>query len=108
MIISTGMSLLEEIHETVDAMKATGVPFALTHCVSAYPCPYERVNLHNVPRYRELFGVPVGLSDHSIGIYTAIGSVAVGACIIEKHTRWISCSPVPIMLSLWSLTSWES
>ena len=85
MIISTGMALLEEIQETVDAVKATGVPFALTHCVSAYPCPYERVNLHNVPRYRELFDVPVGLSDHSIGIYTALGSVAVGASIIEKH-----------------------
>ena len=85
MIISTGMALIEEIQETVDAMKASGVSFALTHCVSAYPCPYERVNLHNVPRYRELFDVPVGLSDHSIGIYTAIGSVAVGASIIEKH-----------------------
>jgi sialic acid synthase SpsE len=85
MIISTGMALIEEIQETVDAIKLTGTPFALTHCVSAYPTPYNRVNLHNIPRYRELFGVPVGLSDHSIGIYTAIGSVALGASIIEKH-----------------------
>ncbi len=85
MIISTGMALLEEIQETVDAMKSTGVDFALTHCVSAYPCPYERVNIHNVPRYRALFDVPVGLSDHSLGIYTALGAVAVGASIIEKH-----------------------
>ncbi len=85
MIISTGMALIEEIEETVNAIKAIGTPFALTHCVSAYPTPYNRVNLHNIPRYRELFDVPVGLSDHSIGIYTAVGSVALGASIIEKH-----------------------
>lgn len=85
MIISTGMALVEEIKETVDAVNSTGVPFALTHCVSAYPCPYNRVNLHNIPRYRELFDIPVGLSDHSLGIYTSLGAVALGACIIEKH-----------------------
>lgn len=85
MIISTGMALVEEIAETVEVVKAIGTPFALTHCVSAYPCPYNRVNLHNIPRYRELFGVPVGLSDHSLGIYTSLGAVALGACIIEKH-----------------------
>lgn len=85
MIISTGMALVDEIRETVDAVKATGTPFALTHCVSAYPCPYNRVNLHNIPRYRELFDVPVGLSDHSLGIYTSLGAVALGACVVEKH-----------------------
>lgn len=85
MIISTGMALVEEIQETVEAVKAIGTPFALTHCVSAYPCPYNRVNLHNIPRYRELFDVPVGLSDHSLGIYTALGAVALGSCVIEKH-----------------------
>jgi N-acetylneuraminate synthase len=85
MIISTGMALVEEISETVEAVKAIGTQFALTHCVSAYPCPYNRVNLHNIPRYRELFGVPVGLSDHSLGIYTSLGAVALGACVIEKH-----------------------
>ncbi|ODS23491.1 hypothetical protein AB835_08640 [Candidatus Endobugula sertula] len=85
MIISTGMALVEEIQETVDAVKAIGTPFALTHCVSAYPTPYNRVNLHNIPRYRELFEVSVGLSDHSIGIYTSLGAVALGASIVEKH-----------------------
>lgn len=85
MIVSTGMALVEEIQETVDVIKAVGTPFVLTHCVSAYPCPYNRVNLHNIPRYRELFQVPVGLSDHSIGIYTSLGSVALGACVVEKH-----------------------
>lgn len=85
MIVSTGMALVEEIGETVDALKAAKVPLVLTHCVSAYPCPYHRVNLGNVPRYRQLFDVPVGLSDHSLGIYTALGAVALGACVIEKH-----------------------
>ena len=85
MIISTGMALVDEIQETVDAVKATGTPFVLLHCVSAYPCPYNRVNLHNIPRYQELFQVPIGLSDHSLGIYTALGAVALGACVIEKH-----------------------
>jgi N-acetylneuraminate synthase len=85
MIVSTGMALVEEIQETVDALKAARVPLVLTHCVSAYPCPYNRVNIGNVPRYRELFDVPVGLSDHSLGIYTSLGAVALGACVIEKH-----------------------
>jgi N-acetylneuraminate synthase len=85
MIVSTGMALVEEIKETVDALKAMKVPLILTHCVSAYPCPYNRVNMGNVPRYRELFDVPTGLSDHSLGIYTSLGAVALGACVIEKH-----------------------
>jgi sialic acid synthase SpsE len=85
MIISTGMSTNDEIQETVDAMKETGSPFALTHCVSAYPTPYNRVNLDNITNYSNNYKVPVGLSDHSIGIYTSIAAVALGACIIEKH-----------------------
>ena len=85
MIVSTGMALVEEIAETVETLKRMNVLLVLTHCVSAYPCPYNRVNLGNVPRYREMFDVPVGLSDHSLGIYTAIGAVALGACVLEKH-----------------------
>ncbi len=85
MIISTGMTELEEVDETVNVLKRTKTPFALTHCVSAYPCPYNRVNLGVISLYRKRYGVPVGLSDHSIGIYTSLGAVALGACIIEKH-----------------------
>ena len=85
MIISTGMSLLDEVSETVEVVKNTGTPFMLTHCVSAYPCPYDIVNLGMIPKYVELFKVPVGLSDHSRGIYTALGAVALGASLIEKH-----------------------
>ncbi len=85
MIVSTGMALVDEIGETVQAIHALGAPLILTHCVSAYPCPYNRVNLHNIPRYREKWGVPVGLSDHTVSTYTSIAAVALGACLIEKH-----------------------
>ena len=84
-IVSTGMSLIEEIAETVQVFKDAAAPIILTHCVSAYPCPYERVNLGMVPRLRELFGVPVGLSCHTPSIYTGLGAVALGACVVEKH-----------------------
>jgi sialic acid synthase SpsE len=95
MIVSTGMSTIEEIGETVDALKATGVDFILTHCVSIYPCPPSAVNLGNIPRYRERFGVPVGLSDHTSSIYTAIGAIALGACVIEKHLTLDRLAPGP-------------
>jgi sialic acid synthase SpsE len=84
-IVSTGMSLIEEIGETVDIFKVAGTPLILTHCVSAYPCPYDRVNLGMVPRLAETFDVPTGLSCHTPSVYTALGAVALGACVIEKH-----------------------
>jgi N-acetylneuraminate synthase len=89
MIVSTGMTTQAEITETVDALKATGVPFALMHCVSAYPCPYERVNLDNIPRYRGFYGVPVGLSDHTVGVYTALGAVALGAASLAIRDTFV-------------------
>jgi N-acetylneuraminate synthase len=85
MIVSTGMCTIEEIAETVALLKDLGTPFVLTHCVSAYPTPYDRVNLGLIQKYQELFEVPVGLSDHSKGVYTGIGAAALGACLIEKH-----------------------
>lgn len=85
MIVSTGMCEVHEIKEMVDVVKAVGTELILTHCVSAYPTPYHRVNLGVIPRYREMFGVQVGLSDHSRGIYTSLGCVPFGATVIEKH-----------------------
>ncbi len=85
MIISTGMCTVEEITETVNLIKDVGTPFMLTHCVSVYPCPYHLVNLKMIPKYMDLYKVPVGLSDHSRSIYTALGAVALGACLVEKH-----------------------
>ncbi len=94
-IVSTGMSLLEEIAETVEVFKAADAPLILMHCVSAYPCPYDRVNLGMVPRLAEMFDVPTGLSDHTPTVYTAIGAVALGACAIEKHFTFDRSLPGP-------------
>jgi N-acetylneuraminate synthase len=85
MIISTGMSNIDEVQETVDLVKSIGTPLIITHCTSAYPCPYNRINLGMIPKYQQRFGIPIGLSDHSIGIYTSLGAVAMGAAVIEKH-----------------------
>ena len=85
MIVSTGMSTFEEVEETVNLIKEIGTSLVLRHCVSAYPAPYRITNLHMIQRYQERFQVPVGLSDHSRGIYTALGAAALGACVIEKH-----------------------
>lgn len=85
MIVSTGMSKLQEITESVNMLKSLSVPLIITNCTSAYPTPYRYVNLNVIPRLKRMFDVPVGHSDHSIGIYTGLGAVAVGACLIEKH-----------------------
>jgi sialic acid synthase SpsE len=84
-IISTGMSFVEEIEETVELLKKQNAEFALMHCTSSYPTNYKDVNLMMIPKYTEMFNVPVGLSDHSLGIYTSLGSIALGSSIIEKH-----------------------
>ncbi len=85
MIVSTGMAEMIEVEETVRMLKGTKTPFMLTHCTSAYPCPHHLVNLDLIPQYEKMFQVPIGLSDHSEGIYTSLGAVALGAVLIEKH-----------------------
>ena len=84
-IISTGMSTMEEIDETVRLLKSKNAEFVLMHCTSTYPTKYEDVALGVMQKLKERFGVPVGLSDHSVGIYTALAAVALGACVVEKH-----------------------
>ena len=85
MIISTGMSKLSEIKFSLNEVMKFNKNILITHCVSAYPTPYEIVNLDLITKYKKLFKLPVGLSDHSIGIYTSLGAVALGANLIEKH-----------------------
>ncbi|UCG69324.1 MAG: pseudaminic acid synthase [Thermoplasmata archaeon] len=85
-IMSTGMATLAEIDEAVQAIRnAGGKQLALLKCNSAYPAPPEEMNLQTIPHLAEAFGVPVGLSDHTLGIAVPAASVALGACIIEKH-----------------------
>ncbi len=91
-ILSTGMSTIEEVADSVGIVKALTENVILMQCTSTYPARYEDLNLGVIRIYRERFGIPVGLSDHSPGIYTAIGAVAMGACVLEKHftldRRW--------------------
>jgi len=85
-IMSTGMASLADISEAVKVFKESGgKQIALLKCTSAYPAPPEEMNLRTIPNLAKIFEVPVGLSDHSIGIETAIAAVALGACIVEKH-----------------------
>ena len=86
MIISTGMANDEEIEEAVQAARDGGCnDFALLHCVSGYPAPASDYNLSTIPDMARRWGVPVGLSDHTLDNTTAIASVALGASAIEKH-----------------------
>jgi N-acetylneuraminate synthase len=85
-ILSTGMATLNEVEEAVGLMKSAGASaLALLHCVSNYPALPRDVNLRAMLTMRNAFGVPVGYSDHTLGIEIAIAAVALGASIIEKH-----------------------
>jgi pseudaminic acid synthase len=85
-IMSTGMASVAEIEEAVSVFKsAGGQELILLHCISGYPTPIDQSNLRRIPALSDRFGVPVGLSDHSIGVEVAIAAVALGACFIEKH-----------------------
>ena len=84
-ILSTGMNDLESVRASVEAVQAFDCPLMLMHCTSEYPTPYEHIRLGAIQQLKAEFGLPVGLSDHSIGIYTCLGAVALGASVLEKH-----------------------
>lgn len=85
-ILSTGMNDLCSVEQAAAILTRHKTPFALLHCTSMYPTPYSKVRLGAMVELMQAFpGVPVGLSDHSLGNYTCYGAAALGACILEKH-----------------------
>ncbi len=85
-IISTGMASIAEIDEAVQAVRSEGnEQLILLKCTSTYPATPENSNLNTIPHIRELFQTEVGLSDHTMGVGTAVAAVALGATVIEKH-----------------------
>jgi N-acetylneuraminate synthase/N,N'-diacetyllegionaminate synthase len=86
LIVSTGMSTLEEVREALIAIRQVGdAPVILLHCVSLYPAPADGSNLRAMDTMRREFDVPVGYSDHTEGVAVTLAAVALGADMIEKH-----------------------
>ena len=95
-IMSTGMATLAEIDEAVSVIREAGnSQIGLLKCTSTYPAPPEAMNLLTIPHLSRTFGVPVGLSDHTLGTAVPIAGVALGACIVEKHFTLSRSAPGP-------------
>jgi pseudaminic acid synthase len=96
LIMSTGMATVEEIEEALQSARGAGATeIALLKCTSAYPAPAKEMNLRTIPEMARRFGVPVGLSDHTMGIAAPVAAIALGACILEKHLTLSRSTPGP-------------
>jgi len=84
-IISSGMSTLEEIDKAINFLQKRDSQIVLLHCVSKYPCPPEELNLKTIEFFKKRYSIPIGFSDHSIGYESAVAAINIGATIIEKH-----------------------
>ena len=82
-ILSTGMSTLEQIDHAVEVLGKDNL--ILLHACSTYPAYYPELNLRVIPKLRERYGVPVGYSGHETGIASSVAAVALGACCVERH-----------------------
>lgn len=82
-IISTGMSTMEQIKRTVDVLGTENL--VLTHCTSTYPCEPEELNLRMINTLRDAFPCPVGYSGHEVGLIASVVAVSLGACMVERH-----------------------
>jgi N-acetylneuraminate synthase/N,N'-diacetyllegionaminate synthase len=95
-VLSTGMADLNEVGSALDVLRAAGArDVALLHCVTEYPAPGAEANLRAMGSMRERFAVPVGYSDHTLGLQVALAAVALGACILEKHLTLDRAQPGP-------------
>jgi len=96
LIMSTGMATLAEIDEAVRAARGAGArQIALLKCTSAYPAAPAEMQLRTIPHLAAAFGLPVGLSDHTLGIAVPVAAVALGACLVEKHLTLSRSRPGP-------------
>lgn len=84
-LLSTGMSTLEEIDTAVSLVRARGNDLAILHCTSSYPAKTAELNLKCLVSLRERYGCPIGYSGHEVGLATTVAAVAMGACIVERH-----------------------
>ena len=85
-VLSTGMATMSEVEEALDAAREGGSnELAILQCASLYPAPPSTMNLRSIPTMKAAFGVPVGLSDHTLGTHVAPAAVALGANLVEKH-----------------------
>jgi N-acetylneuraminate synthase len=84
-ILSSGMSSWEELDEAVETIMKHNDRLTVLQCTTAYPCPYEQVGLNVMLEMQERYGVPVGLSDHTLTVYAAVAAATLGASMIEKH-----------------------
>lgn len=88
MLVSTGAANLEEIDACVGWLRGWRVPFALLHCVSAYPTPVDQARLGWIDELRRRYDMPIGYSDHATELMSGALAIAAGACVIEKHLTW--------------------
>ena len=94
-ILSTGMSEMNEIKTSVKLFKKSKIQLGILQTTSEYPCDYKDINLGVLDTYKKEFRIPIGISDHSLGIYTALAAVAKGASIVEKHITLNKKMPGP-------------
>jgi N,N'-diacetyllegionaminate synthase len=84
-LLSTGMSGLEDVERAAATLREAGSPFVVLQCTSTYPCPPDQVNLRAMIAMGERLGALYGLSDHTPGVWTSVAAVALGAVVVEKH-----------------------
>lgn len=84
-IMSTGMSTIEEINFAISILEKNNAVYALLHCTSTYPCPLNQINLNVIKKMTDKYNVPIGYSGHETGLVPTMAAVALGACIIERH-----------------------
>jgi pseudaminic acid synthase len=90
------MATVGEIEDAVGAARSAGATqIALLKCTSAYPADPSQMNLRTIPDLAKTFGVPIGLSDHTMGVIAPVVAVTLGACIIEKHFTLSRSTPGP-------------